>query len=373
MSSTSKPLVVVSLTMKWVLFIGLPLLTSIVGLRLYVLGGSVVNTENAYVKADIIAVSPEIAGRVLSVGVVDGQVVRKGDELFRTESLGFELSRDRAAAKMSVVRTEILSLQAEYRAILLEQEEAKERVDFYKRKVKRLASLRERGMVRADVFDEANHELHVSRTRYKALRERINKVLASLNGDPESRPELHPRYLESKAVYDRAEIDILETRVTSSVDGTVVNMKLQVGEYVDRGADIFSIVCDDPIWVEANYKETQLTNMKIGQPVQIVADAYPDILWSGEVELIAQATGSEFALLPPQNATGNWIKVVQRVPVRIKVDRRAHDVDLRVGMTVTVGVETGKSRGLPTFLKKFENYTWFPDFLRPDAAIAHKI
>ncbi len=371
--TTNKPLVVMGLTAKWILLLGLPLLATVVGLRFYADGGSLVKTENAYVKADIIAVSPEISGRVLKVWVIDGQKVKKGDELFRTESLGFELSRDKAAAKMEVVKTEVRSLQADYRAILLDKEEATDRVKFFKRKVKRLASLRERGMVRADVFDEATHELEVSRTRLKAIRERINRVLASLNGDPKLSPELHPRYLEAKAVFDRAEIDILETRVLSSVDGTIVNMRLQVGEYVERGADIFSIVCSDPIWVEANYKETQLTNMRVGQSVSIVADAYPDVTWIGEVELIAQATGAEFALLPPQNATGNWIKVVQRVPVRIKVDRLDHDVELRVGMTVSVSVDTQKNRGLPPVLKKLKDYSWFPRFLAPEEGVTKNI
>ena len=183
-------------------------------------------------------------------------------------------------------------------------------------------------------------------------------------------PKLHPRFLEAKAVFDRAEIDILETRVLSPVDGTLVNMKLQVGEYVERGADIFSIVSSDPIWIEANYKETQLTNMKIGQTVKVVADAYPDMVWNGEIELIAQATGAEFALLPPQNATGNWIKVVQRVPVRIKVDRFAHDAELRVGMTASFSVETGKNRGLPPILRKFKDRSWFPEFLYSEGNIA---
>ena len=368
--ASQKPLVIVSLTTRWILLLGLPLLGLMFGLRFYINSGSLVETENAYVKADIIAVAPEIAGRVLKVWVIDGQQVKKGDELFRTESLGFELSRDKAAAKMEVVKTEVLSLQAEYRAMLLNREEAMERVKFFKTKVKRYSSLRERGMIRADVFDEAQHELQVARTRLKAIREKINKILASLNGNPDLSPKLHPRFLEAKAVFDRAEIDILETRVLSPVDGTLVNMKLQVGEYVERGADIFSIVSSDPIWIEANYKETQLTNMKIGQTVKVIADAYPDMVWDGEIELIAQATGAEFALLPPQNATGNWIKVVQRVPVRIKVDRFAHDAELRVGMTATVSVETGTNRGLPPILRRFKDHSWFPEFLYSEGNIA---
>ena len=161
-------------------------------------------------------------------------------------------------------------------------------------------------------------------------------MLASLVGDPQLPAERHPRYVEAKAAYDAASVDLARTAVKAPAAGVVSNMKLQAGEYVEKGAPIFSLIESGPLWVEANFKETQLTDMRAGSRRSVVADAYPDVEWRARVAAIAPATGAEFAVLPPQNATGNWVKVVQRVPVRIQVEQPAGQPPLRAGMTVTV-------------------------------------
>ena len=147
-------------------------------------------------------------------------------------------------------------------------------------------------------------------------------------------------------------------------------MKLQAGEYVDKGVPIFSIIVSDVLWVEANFKETQLTWMREGQRAHVVADAYPDTDWPGVVTAIAPATGAEFAVLPPQNATGNWVKVVQRIPVHIQVQQPAGVPRLRAGMTVTVGVDTGVSRGLPRPIRTLVENGYLPGFLQPAPTLA---
>jgi membrane fusion protein (multidrug efflux system) len=153
--------------------------------------------------------------------------------------------------------------------------------------------------------------------------------------------------------------------------GVVSNMKLQVGEYVEKGAPMFSLIDSGPVWIEANFKETQLTYMVVGQPAKVVADAYPDREFTASVETIASATGAEFAVLPPQNATGNWVKVVQRIPVRIKVEQTpGQPQQLRAGMTVNVSVDTGRPRGLPRVVQKMVDDGWLPRFLEPRTAIA---
>jgi membrane fusion protein (multidrug efflux system) len=207
--------------------------------------------------------------------------------------------------------------------------------------------------------------------RLASVEERINRVLAALNGDPNLPPQRHPRYAEARAAYDEATVDISRTVLRAPAAGVVSNMKLQSGENVQRGVPVFSIIVGGPVWIEANFKETQLTHMREGQRATIVADAYPDHVWQGQVQTIAPATGAEFALLPPQNATGNWVKVVQRVPVRIRVEQRPGDVALRAGMTVTVTVETGRSRGLPRPLQRLVAAGWLPRFLQPDPVLAH--
>jgi membrane fusion protein (multidrug efflux system) len=176
-------------------------------------------------------------------------------------------------------------------------------------------------MSRGDTYDEARHNVEAAGVRLDSIRERTNRVIAALSGDPNMPFERCLRYMEARAAFDAAMLDMTRSQVKAPFTGVVSNLKLQVGEYVEKGAPMFSVIESGPLWIEANYKETQLTNMTAGQSAKVLADAYPDHEWPASVETIASATGAEFAVLPPQNATGNWVKVVQRVPVRIKVEQ----------------------------------------------------
>jgi membrane fusion protein (multidrug efflux system) len=354
------------------LLVAVPLVAALAGSYWYVHGGRQVETDNAYVKADVLPVSAEVSGQVVEVAVRNDQPVAAAALLFRIDPIPFEIAVSRARAQMDVVRTDVQSLRAEYRGMLLEAAEAQERISFLARQLERQEMLKERGMSRADVYDEARHNLLVARSRLENIHERTNRVLASLAGDPQLPAERHPRFAEAKAAFDAAQVDLARTRVTAPTAGVVSNMKLQVGEHVEKGAAIFSLVQSGAVWIEANFKETQLTHMRVGQPTRVVADAYPDIEWNASVVAIAPATGAEFAILPPQNATGNWVKVVQRVPVRIQVDQPAGQQMLRAGMTVTVSVDTGRERGLPLFVQRLIDQGYLPHFLEPTSAVAHR-
>jgi membrane fusion protein (multidrug efflux system) len=365
-----RAVIVVGRATRVVLLLGVPLIAAAAGLSFYARSGHFVSTDNAYVKADIVAISAEISGRVTEVLARDNVRVEQGELLFRIDPTPFRIALARAQAQMDVVRTEVQSLRAEYRAAVLERDEARERIAFLGRQLDRLTELRERGMVRADVYDEARHNRDVARVRLASVEERINRVLASLAGDPTLPAERHPRFEEAKAAFDAATIDIARCEVRAPASGVVSNLRLQPGEHVAAGAPVFSLISDGPVWIEANFKETQLTHVRVGQPVRVIADAYPDIVWRGEVEAIAPATGAEFAILPPQNATGNWVKVVQRVPVRIAVERVADNARLRAGMTVTARVDTGRSRGLPRPVQRLVDAGYLPSFLQADRALA---
>jgi membrane fusion protein (multidrug efflux system) len=336
--------------LRVVLLTGVPLVAAAVALHLYARGGRHVETDNAYVKAHIIAVSAEVAGRVVEVAVRDNQAVAKGQLLFRIDAAPFEVAVARADAQAAVVRTDLDSLRAEHRVALAEAAEAQARIEFLERQLERQQRLKERGMTRDDAVDEARHNLEAARARLSAVRERTARVLATLGGDPNLPAARHPRSLEARAARDAAQLDLGHTRVTAPAAGVVSNMKLQAGEYVARGVPVFSIIETGDTWVEANFKETQLAGVRVGQEARIVADAYPGIEWRARVSAIAPATGAEFAVLPPQNATGNWVKIVQRVPVHFAIERTAEQPPLRAGMTVTVSVDTGRARGLPEFL-----------------------
>jgi membrane fusion protein, multidrug efflux system len=370
MDGNSGAIVVVRRTVRIVLLVVLPLLAIGAGLYIYSTGGRQVETDNAYVKANIVAISAAVTGRVIEVLVQDNQSVDKGAVLFRLDPEPYQIAIDGARAQMEVVRSDAQQLRAEYRSTLQDAAEARSRIEFLTRQLERQEYLKEKGMTRGDTYDEARHNVEAARRRLDSINEKSNRVLAALQGNPSLPAERLPRYMEARAAYDAAMLDLRRGEVKAPVAGVISNMKLQVGEYVEKGAPMFSLIETGPLWIEANYKETQLTHMQVGQPAVVAADAYPDHEWPAEVEAIAPATGAEFAVLPPQNATGNWVKVVQRVPVRIQVKQGAGRPQLRAGMTVSVKVDTGRPRGLPRGMQKLVDHGWLPRFLEPGAAIA---
>jgi membrane fusion protein (multidrug efflux system) len=311
-----------------------------------------------------------VTGRVIEVLAHDNQQVEAGAVLFRLDPEPYQIAVDGARAQMDVVRSDVQSLRAEYRVTLQDAAEARSRIDFLEKQLARQEYLKEKGMTRGDMYDEARHNVEAAKRRLDSIREKTNRVIAELSGNPDMPVERLPRYAEARAAYDAAMLDMSRSHIKAPFTGVVSNLKLQVGEFVEKGAPMFSLIESGPLWIEANYKETQLTHMKVGQPARVVADAYPDHEWPASVETIASATGAEFAVLPPQNATGNWVKVVQRIPVRIKVEQPPGNPQLRAGMTVTVSVDTGRPRGLPRVVQKMVDNGWLPRFLSPPSAIA---
>lgn len=338
--------------LRGALLVAAPLVAVAIGMHYYVLGGRYEVTENAYVKAHIVAVSAEVAGRVVDVGVRDNQPVEVGALLFRLDPTPFELEVARAEAQMAVVRTELETLRASYRVALAETAEAEASIGFLTRQLERQQTLKARGMGREESYDEARHNLDAAQRKLESARQRARSVLAALGGDANLPSERHPRYVQAKAARDAAQVDLSRARVVAPAGGVVSNMKLQVGEHVARGVPVFSLIESGQLWVEANFKETQLTHVREGQPATVSVDAYPGSEWQARVSAIAPATGAEFAVLPPQNATGNWVKVVQRIPVVVRLDRTDGAPPLRAGMTVSVSVDTGRQRTVAGSLRE---------------------
>ena len=245
------------------------------------------------------------------------------------------------------MRPTLEGLRAEHRVALAAAAEAQERIGFLARQLERQQKLKERGMGLEASFDEARHNLEAARRRLESAHEKAARVLAALGGDLKRAPEAHPSFLAARAARDAGRDELARVRVVAPAAGIVSNMRLQVGERVERGVPVFSLIESRPMWIEANFKETQLTHMREGQEVTVVADAYPKAKWHGRVSTIAPATKAEFAILPAQNSSGNWVKVVQRVPVLIHLDAPPDGhTPLRAGMTVTARVDTGHVRTL---------------------------
>ena len=342
--------------LRMVLLVAVPLAAIAVGVYLYAESGRYVTTENAYVKSNVIAVSSDVSGRVEWVGVDDNTLVREGQILFRLEQQPFRIVLDRAEAELDLVRTQVEHLRTDYREAVAKVAEEEEKVKFLTRQLARQKKLRDRKLGREEAYDQAAHDLALAKQRVRVLRQQVQRALQSLGGDLEVRVEEHARFLRARAERDQAAIALADTLVEAPVDGVVSNMKLQAGEYVEEGEAVFSVIERGKIWVEANLKETQLTHVLEGQSASVVVDAYPGVEREATVDAIAPATGAEFSVLPPQNATGNWVKVVQRIPVLLDIEQPEGASPLRAGMTVSVSIDTERERTMPEPLRP-----WFGD------------
>lgn len=337
---------------RLVLLVLVPLLMISAGGTWYAFTGRYITTENAYVKAHVIAISTDIDGRVVEVLVRNDSRVAAGDLLFRLDADPYWLQLQIADAKIESVRNAIDAMRAEYGQTEAEIAEGTETVRYYAREAERQRSLAKTGAGTAARLDEAEFELASARQQVRALREKIRKVLAELGGDPERAPELHPRYLEALAERNMAELRLGYTNVHAPADGIATQMHLEAGEWLEAGEAAFGLIEIDETWVVANLKETELTHVREGQPVEVTVDAYPGATWRARVASIAPATGAEFAVLPPQNASGNWVKVVQRIPVRIDLEPVEGHPMLRAGMTAAIAIDTGRERRLLTVARE---------------------
>ena len=342
--------------LRTVLLVLVPLAAAAIGVYIYAESGRYVTTENAYIKSNVIAISSDVSGRVEWVGVEDSTLVRKGQILFRLDQQPFKIALERSEAELDLVRTQVEHLRADYHEAVTQVVTEEEKVKFLTRQLSRHKKLMDRKLGSEQAHDVAAHDLSLAKRQVRVLRQRVQRALQSLGGNPDIKVEEHARFRRARAERDQAAIAWADTSIEAPVDGIVSNMKLQAGEYVEEGDAVFTIIENGKVWVEANLKETQLTHVLQGQSASITVDAYPGVEWPATVDAIAPATGAEFSVLPPQNATGNWVKVVQRIPVLLDVEQPPKGNPLRAGMTVTVAIDTERERTMPVSLQ-----AWFDD------------
>ncbi|MBK5351205.1 HlyD family secretion protein [Pseudomonas sp. TH41] len=320
----------------------------LVGGYLYVTGGQIISTDNAYIQADHVGVSTDVSGLVASVVVKDNQRVVKGQVLFTLKPEPFQIALASAKAQRDNVRNQILNLKANYNQALAEIDQAQIDLAYYQASFQRQQTLVSVSAVSKTNFDDAKHALDSTRQKIAVAKATAQMVLAQLGGHIETPVEQQSTFLQAQAAVDEAQRNLNNSVVRAAFDGVVTNVdSLQVGSYLQPPQSGISLVSADHLWVAASPKETELTHMKPGQPVDISVDSYPGVRWHGTVESISPASGSSFSLLPAQNTTGNWVKVVQRIPVRISIDDAANKPSLRTGMSVQAEINTGSARGLP--------------------------
>jgi membrane fusion protein (multidrug efflux system) len=339
---------------RWVrglLFLLLPV-ALIVGGYEYITGGQIMSTDDAYVEADKVGISTDVSGIVSEVDVTENQAVTAGQILYRLDDQPFQIALKRADAAVGMVADTLNSLKSTYRDQQSQIKQAQNDADYYATEFRRESGLLAAHVASQATVDLARRNLQNAQQKLVSLDQQLGGIAANLNGDPTGAVEQNPRYLEAVAQQAEMARELAHTIVRAPFAGIVTNVPaIAVGKYLPAATTAFNLVATDHVWVTANPKETQLTYVHVGQPVTVTADTYPDVTWRGRLASISPAAAQEFSLLPAQNTSGNWVKVVQRIPVRVQVDTSDRSLpELRAGMSVEVDVDTGHTRGLPKFL-----------------------
>jgi membrane fusion protein, multidrug efflux system len=324
-----------------------PVLVLAGALFVYVTGGRYISTDDAYVHAGKLTVATDVSGIVSNVAVHESQKVDKGEILFTLDQEPFQIALAGAQANLGMVRNQLTTLQATYRQKQVQIEQARTDVAFYETTFQRQQDLLKRGVASQAAFDQARRDLDSAREHVTMAQHDAQSTLAQLGGNADAPIEENANYLAAKAQVDKAQRDLRRTTVLAPIPGIVTNVDaLQVGKYLPAAQAAFSLVSSADVWIEANPKESDLTYLKPGAPAVVTIDAYPGREWQATVSSLSPATGTEFSVLPAQNATGNWVKVVQRVPIRLTVQMPADAPPLRTGMSATVQIDTGHRRAL---------------------------
>lgn len=306
--------------------------------------GSTVQTDNAYIKADKVSLAAEVGAVVTEVPVRVNQKVRRGDLLVRLDETTYRLAVTEAEGHLAQVRNQLLARKADYAEAEAELEQARRDARYFERQLERSEKLGPVAVSESQL-DESRQQLATAKSRIAIITQKLSSLRAELGGSPEAALEDHADLKVAQARLDKARYLLSRTQIVAPVDGIVSNSLPKVGELARSGLTLVSLLSTESVWVEANLKETQLAGILPGQRADVVVDAYPDHHWSARVESLSPASGSEFALIPAQNASGNWVKVVQRVPVRLRLEGSDSGPLLRAGMSAEVRIDTSGTAG----------------------------
>jgi membrane fusion protein (multidrug efflux system) len=331
--------------LRTILLVGLPALVLVIGLGIYLSGGRYISTDNAYVGAQKVLITPDISGKIINVAIREGQHVNPGDELFSLDREPFALALAQAKAKLDTARSDFDKLKTNLKSLSTLADLADKNVDLKQRDVDRKTKLVSSQAGSQADLDTAMAAVVSAKLQAELAVQQRDTTLNQLLGNPDLPLEKFPEYAQAKAALDNAQRDFDHTIVRAPMSGTATQVdNIQLGRFVAAGTPVLSVIDDQAPWVDANPKETDITYLRVGQKATIDVDSFPDRTFTGTVVSVSPGTGAQFSILPPQNATGNWVKVVQRVPVRIAFDKSDDTKLLRSGMSVNVEIDTGHSR-----------------------------
>lgn len=327
--------------LRSVLMLAGPILAVGAGLWYWFGQPGVVETDNAYIKQDIVGVAGEVSGLITKVSVRENQHVKAGDVLFTIDPSTFNAAIQQADAQIATAQARVTALSADVTAKAADLAAARDDLALAQANHDREKALMDKGFNTRARMDAARHAVAVARDRIVAIEAGVAQARAELANGAQV-PGVNPAIAAAQAGRAKASLDVERTVVRAPAAGVVTQItRLQVGQMVFPGVPLVSLVRDGSARVEANFKETDLNHMRPGQSADIRIDAYPGLKLKGRVESIGAGTGSEFSVLPAQNATGNWVKVIQRVPVRISIDSKS-ERPLIAGLSSEVTVYVGK-------------------------------
>ena len=331
--------------LRSILLIALPLAAALIGGTIYLMGGRYISTDNAYVGAQKVLITPDVSGKVVKVAVREGQHVNPGDELLQLDPVPYQLALTTAKAKLDTARSDYNKAKTSLRSLSTLAGLAEKNVDLKKRDVERKQKLVSTQAGSAADVDTSTAALVTAQLQAQFTEQQRDTTLSTLLGNPDLPLEQFPEYAQAKAALDNAQRDLDHTVLRAPISGTATQVdNIQLGRFVAAGGPILSVIDDSAPWVDANPKETDITYLRIGQKATLDVDSFPNHTFKGTVVAVSPGTGSQFSILPAQNASGNWVKVVQRVPVRIAFDKGEDTHLLRTGMSVNVEIDTHHSR-----------------------------
>lgn len=334
--------------MRSVLFLLLPILL-IAAVFWYVYGGRIMSTDDAYVNAEKVGVSTDVSGTVAEVDVRDNQQVAAGQVLFRLDPLQFQIALARAEANRARTALTLQAMQRDYGRMLTDAAAQQSQVTLDRTNFDRAVRLLANGVESRADYDRARYKLQDDGNQLAALREQARVQLARIDGNPDLPVGRLPQYMQAQAQVAEAQRELDHSVVRASFAGLVTDVPaIAPGKYLPASTTAFYLVDTQHVWVDAMPKETQLTYVRAGQRATVTVDTYPNAEWHGTVQSVSPAAAQEFSLLPAENSSGNWVKVVQRVPLRIRLDSSDRRMPtLSAGMSAEVAVDTGHARGWP--------------------------
>ena len=325
---------------RLVLMFAVPLVLAIGGGYFWLTGGRYIDTDNAYVHQPKVSISADVAGRIASVAVKDNQHVQAGDALFTIDPEPYRIALSQADAALAAARVNVEQLRVAYSTANAKLEASNAALEIRQKEWERMSNLRKQGVTAESSLDDSRLALQQAQTNVSLAQQEVANATAALAGDPNIATDDHPNVRSAIAARDNAQRNLDKTVVTAPADGIISQVaSLNVGQFINTGSTIATLVETGQTWVEANFKETQLGGLQTGMPAEISVDAYPGKKLKGHIDSIGAGTGAEFALIPAQNATGNWVKITQRVPVRIYING-ADGEPLRAGMSAVVSIDT---------------------------------